>query len=826
MERKTFFADVIVPVSVPNLYTYRIPHELSGSVTEGQRVIIPFGKSKLYTGIIRRIHETPPSHYTAKYIETILDDHPVVHPVQLLFWEWVANYYIAHPGDVLNAALPSGLKLSSETKVVLFPEPATETLLTDSEFLVAEALRSKGELSMQEIAAVTGSKSNYALIRSMREKKVICLVEEIKDRFKAKTESRVRFRDEFRNENRLGELLNNLEKKAPKQVDLLLDMIRRSGISSAQEREVTRSELNDISALPALVKKGVLEVYEVEVGRFRPTRASDKEKTLSDKQCAAFEELSQSLLRQRVSLLHGVTSSGKTEIYTRFIRETLDAGKQVLYLIPEIAITTQLLERLLKYFGEAVGVYHSRFNENERVEIWNTVLHFTGKCAPGGPYAPFSMIIGARSSLFLPWKDLGLIIIDEEHDASFKQQDPSPRYHARDAAIFMASLFDAKVILGSATPSIESYRNASEGKYGLVSLEERHGGTALPHIHVVDLKKEWKEKTMKGHFSPQLLEGIRLAVSNGEQVILFQNRRGFAPVLECQWCGWRPVCTQCDVSMVYHKTSHQLRCHYCGATSAMPASCHACGDTHLKLKGFGTEQIEEELNLYLPGLCISRMDLDTTRSRQAHFQLVKDFEDGKIQVLVGTQMITKGLDFEHVSLVGIMDADGLLGFPDFRAHERAFQLMEQVAGRAGRRLQRGNVIIQSRNPDHPVIRCVTKHDYLSMFREELSQRIQLGFPPETRLIEILLLHRDLATLEGASAAFAEMLREPLGKRVLGPEFPIIPRVRNYYRKKILIRIETGASVSEIKNRVRKIILRFREDPAYRPVQVQTDVDPY
>lgn len=827
MERQTFFADVIVPVPVPNLYTYRVPHEWNEGLSVGSRVIVPFGKSKLYTGIVRSIHETPPTAYTARYLDAILDEYPIVHPLQLQFWDWIGNYYMANPGDVMNAALPSGLKLSSETRILPVESPEAATVLTGEEQDVLDALRAQGETGIKELESITGKQNNFRLIRNLRSKGCITLVEEIQEKFKPKMEVRVRFSAPYRDDKTLTILLDQLEKKAPKQVDLLMELIRLSGLHTQYVREVRRSEIKEVSGLGALVKKGILEVYEVEAGRLPDLAPAASEKKFTPVQEKAFRELKAAMATHQVTLLHGVTSSGKTELYSRLIREMLSSGKQVLYLIPEIAITIQLVERLRSYFGDAVGVYHSRFNENERVEIWNAVLsHGMQSKAADQPFPKFSMIVGARSAMFLPWKDLGLVIIDEEHDSSFKQQDPSPRYHARDAAIYLSSLFAAKVILGSATPSIETFKNAREGKYGMVSLSERHGGTALPRINVVDIKNEWKQKTMLGHFSPQLMHGIKLAIQHNEQVILFQNRRGFAPVIECQWCGWRPVCPNCDVSLVYHKTSQQLRCHYCGSAAAMPVSCHACGDSHLKLKGLGTEQVEEELGLQLPGINIARMDLDTTRSRQAHFQLMQDFSEGHIHVLVGTQMITKGLDFERVSLVGILDADGLLGFPDFRAHEKAFQLMEQVAGRAGRRMRQGDVIIQTRHPEHPLLQLLIRHDYGTFCKEEELQRAALGFPPYTRMIEILLLNKDAALLDGAASLLASRLKAGLGKMVQGPELPIIPRVRNLFRQKILIRIGPDHSASEVKRNIQTIIREFRMDQDLRKILIQIDVDPY
>ncbi len=824
MERQTFFVDVILPLSLPNYFTYRVPFELNARIAEGKRVIVPFGRSKYYSAIIRKIHEIPPEKYTAKYIESILDESPIVNNVQFRLWEWLASYYMCHTGEVLNAALPSGLKLSSETKICLDTRfEGRESELSDNEFLVIEALRKENVLGMAEIASITGMKSPYALMRSMLQKGAILSSEEIREKFKPRIEVLVKLSDEYITNEALEGLFVVLEKKAPKQADMLTDLIRLGG----QKKEVRKSELlheKEGSVFNSLVKKNIFSIREKEVGRFNDITEAGLLKELSPIQQYALEAIHRSFSENEVTLVHGVTSSGKTEIYTHLIKETLEKGKQVLYLIPEIAITAQLVDRLRSAFGNAVGVYHSRFNENERVEVWNEVLGFTQPAA-GGSFRKFSLITGARSAMFLPFSNLGLIIIDEEHDHSFKQQDPAPRYHARDAAIYLAKLHEAKVVLGTATPSLESGYNADRGKYGRVILSERHGGIMLPEIHLVDMKKEWKEKKVKGHFSEALIKGIELTLVQNEQVILFQNRRGFAPVLECEWCAWTPCCVNCDVSLVYHKSSNQLRCHYCGHSIQGPTICGACGDNRLKLKGFGTEQIDEEIGLLFPGINSARLDLDTTRSRYAHHRIIQDFSEGKIRILTGTQMVSKGLDFENVTLVGVLDADGLLRFPDFRSHERAFDLMEQVAGRAGRRMKRGNVIIQTKDPLHPVLQHLLKHDYAGMYTDELGQRSKLHFPPFVRLIEILLSHSDLDILEGCAMHLGDALKVSFSDRVLGPEFPLIQRVRNKFRKKILIKFEKEYSLSSAREAIASTIKTISADTVLRKVSIQINVDP-
>lgn len=825
MERRTLFCDVILPLPLPNLYTYRIPFELNDVICTGHRVIVPFGKNKLYTAIVAAIHEKPPGAYQAKYIESVLDQVPLVTGNQLRFWHWMSDYYLCNAGDVMSVALPSSLKLSSETQIVMDPSfEGTVESLSDHEVLILDALQLKQTVSLGEANKIVELKSAHNVIKSLIRKGAVIVKEELKDRYKPRMVSFVELGEAYKDESMLEPVFKTLEKRAVKQLDMLMLFLRMASGAGDDAKDIRKSDLlktGDVSALNALVKKGILNVFERQVGRISHEDGSHKKIQLEPFQEKAIAGIREHFLTKEVVLLHGITSSGKTELYTKLIEETLEKGKQVLYLLPEIALTAQLVTRLRKTFGDDIGVYHSRFNPNERAEIWEEVLSFKEK----GKLSRFKIILGARSALFLPYADLGLVIIDEEHDSSYKQQDPAPRYQARDAAIFLAKMYGAKTVLGSATPSLESYYNARENKYGLVELNERFGGLSLPSIHLVDVGKETKERAMKSHFSPQLIEGIRLALQHNEQVILFQNRRGFAPVLECDTCGWSPKCVNCDVTLVYHKQSRQVRCHYCGYSLRTPSTCGACGDHYLKVKGFGTEKIEEEISVFFPEAKVARMDLDTTRSRYAYQQIIQDFEERKIDILVGTQMVAKGLDFDHVSLVGVLDADGLLRFPDFRAHERAFQLMEQVAGRAGRKGKKGDVLIQTRNTEHAVLHSVKEHDYAALYREELAQRKKFNYPPFSRLIDIMVQHPDADQVNGLSEALAIEMRKFFGQRILGPEFPTISRVRNLYRKRILIKMERNSSPGNVRKTIKEILSAFRKAHDDKKMRIRLDVDP-
>jgi primosomal protein N' (replication factor Y) len=819
MSRVDYFADVILPLSLPNLYTYRIPQSHNGLVTPGMRVVVQFGKSKLYTAIVRNVHTTAPG-YVAKYLESLLDTEPVVTENQLKFWDWISSYYLCTRGEVMLAALPSGLRLSSETRIVLNSAwQGNRAELDDESFAICEALDLRETLTLEDVSSILEKKTVYPAIRKLLDIGAVLVYEEIQQRYMPKYEDYVRLTDVYSDEDRLKELFDKLEQKAFKQLELLVSFIRLSDRYGKVKERVKKSELlkaanADSTALNALVKKGVFAIDEMEVSRLIFAESANRELVLSPHQQAAIAAIKNHFFDKDICLLHGVTSSGKTEVYTHLITEQLAQCKQVLYLLPEIALTTQLIVRLQKHFGEKVLVYHSKFNENERVEVWKEVLK-------GKPV----VVIGARSAVFLPFRQLGLIVVDEEHDSSYKQHEPSPRYNARECASWLARLHGAKTLLGSATPSVESYHHALQGRYGMAKLLERFGGSELPEITVVDIREAMRKQLMNSHFSPHLLKKTEAALAAGEQVILFQNRRGFAPSIECQSCGHIPHCIRCDVSLTYHKNSGHLRCHYCGWTTQPPSQCEACGSTDLKMRGFGTEKIEEELSLIFPQAKVGRMDLDTTRGKYSLQQLVNDFEAHKIDILVGTQMVTKGLDFGNVSLVGILQADQLMNFPDFRAYERSFQLMAQVSGRAGRREKKGEVIIQTFNPKHPVIECVIANDFETMYHNELTERLEFHYPPFYRLIRLSLKCRDHVLLDNGAQYFVDRLRAHFGARVLGPEFPPVTKVRDEFVKEILVKIEREANSTRMKEVIWNEILLLKAHPDFKKTRVVADVDP-
>ena len=822
MEKPLLFADVILPLAIPNLFTYSVPAELQNKIKIGQRVVVQFGKKKLYTALVRALHTNQPTDYTTKSIESILDTTPIVNETQFNLWKWIADYYMCTLGEVMNAALPSSLKLSSETKLILKEKYETDNLSND-EFRIIETLENDKVLTMSDVEEVLSGKSAHSIIKSLLEKNIILIYEEIKEKYQPKIEEFVRFTAYASDEKNLKVIFDELEKRAFKQLEMVMDFIHLK----EKNKEIKKIELqkrNDASAalINTLVNKNIFEVYKKETGRFASESSTAIGKALSKEQLNAYSKIKAEWADKEVTLLHGITSSGKTEIYVKLIEETLMQGKQVLYLLPEIAITTQVVSRIKKYFGKQLGVYHSKYNENERVEIWNEILKFNENNSSENK---FNLILGARSALFLPYSNLGLIIVDEEHDSSFKQFDPAPRYNARDAAIVLANFHNAKVLLGSATPSIESYYNAENKKYGFAELTTRYGGTQLPEILIADIKEEKKLKKMKSHFSVLLMENIEAALNNKEQVIIFQNRRGFAPHLECKTCGWIPHCKNCDVSLVYHKVTTQLRCHYCGYTTPVPSTCNACGSLDILMKNFGTEKIEEELQLFFPEARIARMDYDSTRAKHSHQKIINDFEEHNIEILVGTQMVAKGLDFENVSTVGILSADQSMNFPHFRSHEKSFQLLTQVAGRSGRKNKRGKVIIQTYSPSHPIITYVKENNYTKMYEEEILNRNNFKYPPFYRIIELTVSDKDIDKVNACAGEFAEQLKSVFSNRVLGPEFALIPRIKNLYYKKILIKIAANESNIKSKIKIQDIIQELQRSPAYQSVKIYADVDP-
>ena len=824
-ERKTYFVDVLLPIPIHNTFTYRVPFELNDFLMMGIRVVVPFGKSKYQTGIIVRVHEEVPTDYQSKYVETILDDDPIIVGKQFKLWNWVAEYYMAPLGDVMNAALPGNFKLGSETKVFLHPEhEVNQEHLTDKEFQIFEALEIQEELNLKEIADILQLKNVQPIIKAMIDKRVIITQEELQHKYTPKTKLFISLSHEYRSEEALENILNEFstQKNKQSQVDALLKLMQLGGLKHKQAIPILRKELEDkgasISSLNTLEKNGVLTSEWLQVSRLAEGKDNvEPFKSLSEDQQRALDEVRTSFKEKDVTLLHGVTGSGKTEIYVELIQEQIEQGKQVLFLLPEIALTTQLINRLSKYFGDKIGVYHSRFNQNERVEIWNELLHGTG--------TKFQIILGARSAVFLPFKNLGLIIVDEEHESSFKQYDPSPRYNARDTAIVLRAFHDAKVLLGSATPALESFFNAKEGKYGLVQLKKRFGNIQMPEIFTANIRKEKKEKTMQSDFSGFLIEHIKESLDNEEQVILFQNRRGYNPIWACEVCGWNPHCKNCDVSLTYHKQTNILKCHYCSYFTPPVGSCPKCQSNRLKMIGFGTEKIEDELSIILPGVRVQRLDLDTTRKKNSYEQILSDFEKRKVDILVGTQMVTKGLDFDNVSLVGVLDADMMLNRPDFRSFERSYQLMSQVAGRAGRKSKRGRVVIQTYDPDHWIIRHVIDHDYEGMYKHELIERKNYFYPPFYKIIKITLKHRQSEQVELSAEELATSMKNIFGTRVLGPEFPLVKRIQNQYLKVIRLKLERTASQKNAKSHLKKIIDKFYEGSTNKSVRLVVDVDP-
>jgi primosomal protein N' (replication factor Y) len=816
------YVDVIVPLPIASQYTYSVPAELEESVQEGCRVVVPFGQKKFYTAIVTKVHYVAPENYETKDVEEVLETSPVILPTQFRFWEWLSTYYLCTLGDVYKAAMPSGMKLESETLVAYNEDFEATVPLPKNEQRIVDLLNDYKEQCVTQLQKASGLKSILPIIKRLLEKQAIFVKEDLKRNYKPRTEARVRLTEAYSTEHALRELFDNLG-RAKKQLSLLMKYIELSGWmgTASTLKEVSKKDLLDktgasVSILNSLVEKGVLETYYYEIGRLdKSIKGTLSLNPLNVAQERAFTAIRNSFQEKSVCLLHGVTSSGKTEIYIHLIEEVLRKGQQVLYLLPEIALTMQITERLKRVFGHRLGVYHSKFPDAERVEIWKKQLTDES----------YDIILGVRSSIFLPFKRLGLIIVDEEHENTYKQQEPAPRYHARSAAIMLASMYGAKVLLGTATPSVESYFNARKGKYGLVQLKERYKEIRLPHIELVDIKELTRQKRMKGPFSPVLVKEIRSALDRREQVILFQNRRGFAQMIECRTCGWIPKCKNCDVSLTFHKRLNQLTCHYCGYTQSVAASCPACGGVELLNRGIGTERIEEDIQLTFPDVRVARMDLDTTRSRTAYEKIIADFEQGKTDILIGTQMISKGLDFNHVNVVGILNADTMLNYPDFRSYERAFQLMAQVAGRAGRKDKQGLVILQTKSPELPVISQVLNNDYEQLYEDQLAERQVFRYPPFYRLIYVYLKHRKEDVLEQAAEMAATLLRTGLGNRVLGPDKPPIARIQTLFIKKIMIKVELTASMTKVRDYLKGVQRTLSEDARFRSLIVYYDVDP-
>ncbi len=814
-----YFIEVIVPLSLPKTFTYKVSESEFAFIEKGMRIAVPFGKNKIYTAVVIDLHQNEPTLYEAKEVHQILDEKPIVNEFQINHWFWIASYYMCNIGDVYRGALPSALLLESETLISQNKETfVDETSLSDDEFLIYEALQHQSSLKIQNIIDILNKKTVLPVIQKLINKNIISLQEEIQEEYKPKLIRYIRLHENYLAEEKLIELLDSLKSEKRKNLVLQYFQLQAQERKPISVKELIEMAQSSTAIVKALVDKQIFEEYFIQEDRVNFDKNKvENELTLSHAQQEAFDEIANSFKEKEVSLLHGVTSSGKTEIYTKLIENYISQGKQVLYLLPEIALTTQLVARLTEHFGNKVAVFHSKYSNNERVEVWNNVLQNSEAA---------QIVIGARSALFLPFSNLGLIIVDEEHEQTFKQQDPAPRYHARDAAIVLANSHKAKVLLGSATPSIETYYNASSQKFGLITLKERFGKVQMPQIELVDLKDSYFRKKMKGHFSDKLIEEITEAFANNEQVILFQNRRGFSPVLECMTCGHVPQCPQCDVSLTYHKYKNHLRCHYCGYNMAKPSNCHVCSSVDLETKGFGTEQIEMELAELFPQKNIKRMDQDTTRGKYSFERIIDGFKNREIDVLVGTQMLAKGLDFDNVSLVGIMNADNMLYHPDFRAFERSFQMMTQVAGRSGRAEKRGKVIIQTYNPLHNIIQQVTNNDYEGMYNEQLYERKIYYYPPFYRLIKLTLKHRDFEKLKEGSMWLYQVLQQNVTIPVLGPEEPAIGRIRNEYIRTIMIKIPGETSLQGTKKTIQKILNSFDLVSQYRTIKVTVNVDFY
>jgi primosomal protein N' (replication factor Y) len=811
------FVNIILPLSLPKLYTYRIPRELENEIQVGMRVAVQFGNKRIYAGIIHDIHDKPPKDYEAKYILDVLDNEPCVSSLTLDFWKWMAAYYMCSLGEVMNAALPSALKPESQTNILLNPECDISSLeLSDREYLIVEALTRETTLQIDDIVEIIQLKQVFPLLKSLHLKGAILLQEKLEETYKPKLITCIKLAEKYDNENELRLLFEQLEKKESQLNVLLAYMQLKHERPNIEKKFLLNTSHASESSLNTLIKKNIFETYPIQVDRLSDSGQTAKESfDLNEAQVIALNETKKHFEQKQVVLMHGITSSGKTHIYVKLIEEQIKIGKQVLFLLPEIALTSQVIARVKKYFGDAAIAYHSKFNSNERLELWQKVHDGSAQ-----------IIIGARSSIFLPFHNLGLIIVDEEHEQSYKQPDPSPRYNARDCAIILSKLYHCKTLLGSATPSFESYYNAMHDKYGLVKLSQRFGEIALPTIITANIAEERRVKTIKGNFTEVLYNAIDEALNKNEQVILFQNRRGYSPIYECLKCQHIVKCKNCDISLTYHKYNDTLKCHYCGYTIPLMKTCVACGSHELALKGLGTEKIEDELQILFPSARISRLDLDTTRSKKGHTEIIKSFEAHDADILVGTQMLSKGLDFGAVSIVGVINADQLLFFPDFRAHERAYQLLTQVSGRAGRRSKQGNVIIQTSVPQHHVLQEVINYRFGTLYANEIEERRKYNYPPFSRIILIKIKHKDYRIAADAGYELFQLLHKRLGQYLVGPETPYVSRIKNFYIKEILLKLTKDPHTLNLhKTYMKECIQKVLESKSYKGCIIQLDVDP-
>lgn len=822
MSQLPLYAEVLLPLHIPSTYTYVVPEELRAAVQPGMRVVVQFGKTRLYTGLVWELHARQPKEYQAKPILDLLDAEVLVPDKLRGFWDWLSTYYLCYKGDVMQAALPSVYRISSETVVLAHPDAEPGVLPEDlnpqsDAGMVLQVLHHKKELKLSEVQQLLARKNVLPLLRDMMQMHWLVTRESLQGGYREKRDSFYRLAPAYQSEDALRTLCEQLERRAAKQLDVLMNYLYLSpDYDWVGRAQLLGREGMSPQALQTLVEKGVLEHEKLRVDRIPPRRGREEAYVLSPEQLKSLAAIRQHWQEREAVLLHGITGSGKTLLYIELIKQAVEEGKQVLYMVPEIVLTTQLIERLRQYLGTAVGVFHSRFTDDERAELWQQLAE-----------GRVQVVLGARSAIFLPFSQLGLIVVDEEHDSSYKQTDPAPRYHARDAALWLARLHGAKVLLGSGTPSVESWQLAHRGKYGLVTLYERFGGVQLPDIQLADIRTETRKKLMKADLTGTLFNAITETLAKGEQVILFQNRRGYVPYTECADCGWSPGCVSCDITLTYHKLMHEMRCHYCGYKERPVPACKACGSTKLETRGFGTEKIEEEIAVLFPDAAIARLDLDATRKKHAFAQIIRDFEQGKIDILIGTQMVSKGLDFDKVTLVGVLNADQSLRMPDFRANERTFQLLEQVSGRAGRRDIKGRVIIQTREPSRAIFKLVQEHDYQKFAELELIERSTHDYPPFVRLIHINLRHRDLQQVELAARKLADMLQASLGERVKGPSIPPIARLRDEYHRELLLKMEREKlDPARVKAFVGECIFQLEIDPLLKGLKIYLDVDPY
>lgn len=815
-----YFVEVILPLPLPKLYTYRINEDEAHFLQMGMRVAVSFGKSKVYTALVHKVHTNEPT-YETKDIEYILDETPIVTPEQITHWQWIADYYMCTLGEVIKSALPSAFLLESETIIEIAEKDLNSNLFSDDEFQVYEALHYKTALKGSEVSKIISKKKTLKVIKSLVEKGAARISERIFEKYVPKLVKFIRLAEDYQSQEGLQKALELLKtEKQKKLIMAYFNYINREVLPLKVENLLEEAKVSN-AVLKSVVEKGILEIYYLQKDRvsFADSEVLAK-KTLNNIQNEALYQVQQQFQTKNTVLLQGVTASGKTEIYIELIDQYLKEGKQVLYLLPEIALTIHLINRLKKHFGKNLSVYHSKYNTNERIEVWNNVLNNCSKA---------QLVVGVRSSVYLPFKDLGLVVIDEEHDSSYRQFDPAPRLQARDSAIMLANLFKAKTLLGTATPSIESMHNVKVGKYGFVYLSKRYANFLPPTIELIDIKDKQHRKRMNGHFSDILIEEMTNTLSQGKQVLLFQNRRGYAPIVQCMHCGTVPQCPHCDVSLTFHHSSNQLRCHYCGYAIPMPKTCIACGSVDLKTKGFGTEQISKELEILFPQVAIDRMDQDTTNGKYGYEKILAKFEQQETQILVGTQMISKGLDFENIGLVGVMNADALIHSPDYRAYERSFQLLLQVSGRAGRSAQRGKVLIQTYNPQHPVIQQVLQNDFKGMYQSQIEERQSFSYPPFVQMIKITLKHTNFNRTNEGAEWFANTLKEAFafkkGIEILGPEFPLISRIRNEYMKDVLVKVKPSElSIHHTKEQIKRIETSFQSISNFRAIRVSYLID--